>query len=74
MLKPVYCSVLEVDVRVVTTEHATHFYDMNEVPVRVYTDRDEWEVCTLNKWSKNNKQFLILIAYKQTAKSCGLCC
>lgn len=36
----------EVDVRVVTTDHATHFYDINEVPVRVYTDKDEWEMWT----------------------------
>ncbi|XP_073706868.1 phosphopantothenoylcysteine decarboxylase [Garra rufa] len=35
-----------VDVRVVTTGHATHFYDINEVPVRVYTDKDEWEMWT----------------------------
>ncbi|XP_072551804.1 phosphopantothenoylcysteine decarboxylase [Salminus brasiliensis] len=31
-----------VDVRVVTTDHATHFYDLAEVPVRVYTDKNEW--------------------------------
>ncbi|TSX16995.1 Phosphopantothenoylcysteine decarboxylase [Bagarius yarrelli] len=33
-----------VDVRVVTTDHASHFYNVPEVPVRVYTDRDEWEM------------------------------
>lgn len=33
-----------VDVRVVTTDHATHFYNVAEVPVRVYTDSDEWEM------------------------------
>ncbi|KAG7473363.1 hypothetical protein MATL_G00095060 [Megalops atlanticus] len=32
-----------VEVRVVTTEHATHFYSPAEVPVRIYTDKDEWE-------------------------------
>ncbi|KAI7802506.1 phosphopantothenoylcysteine decarboxylase isoform X1 [Triplophysa rosa] len=36
----------EVDVRVVTTDHATHFYDISEVPVRAYTDKDEWEMWT----------------------------
>ncbi|XP_026086372.1 phosphopantothenoylcysteine decarboxylase-like isoform X1 [Carassius auratus] len=36
-----------VEVRVVTTDHATHFYDINEVPVRVYTDKDEWEMWTM---------------------------
>lgn len=56
-----FCSVLQVDVRVVTTDHATHFYDINEVPVRVYTDKDEWEVSTAFEeeamhfhYSKNN--------------------
>ncbi|KAA0715001.1 Phosphopantothenoylcysteine decarboxylase [Triplophysa tibetana] len=37
---------LLVDVRVVTTDHATHFYDINEVPVHAYTDKDEWEMWT----------------------------
>lgn len=35
----------QVEVLVVTTEHASHFYDIAEIPVRVYTDKDEWEVC-----------------------------
>ncbi|ROL43289.1 Phosphopantothenoylcysteine decarboxylase [Anabarilius grahami] len=35
-----------VDVRVVTTDHATHFYDISEVPVCVYRDKDEWEIWT----------------------------
>lgn len=34
----------EVDVLVVATEHACHFYDIAEIPVRVYTDKDEWEM------------------------------
>ncbi|NP_001187962.1 phosphopantothenoylcysteine decarboxylase [Ictalurus punctatus] len=33
-----------IEVRVVTTDHATHFYKVAEVPVRVYTDNDEWEM------------------------------
>ncbi|KAK2858230.1 hypothetical protein Q7C36_006149 [Tachysurus vachellii] len=33
-----------IDVRVVTTDHATHFYNVAEVPVHVYTDKDEWEI------------------------------
>lgn len=33
-----------IEVRVVTTDHATHFYKVAEVPVRVYTDKDEWEM------------------------------
>lgn len=35
-----------IDVRVVTTDHATHFYDLAEVPVHVYTDKDEWGMWT----------------------------
>ncbi|XP_076027649.1 phosphopantothenoylcysteine decarboxylase isoform X1 [Genypterus blacodes] len=35
-----------VDVRVVTTEHAKHFYDPAEVAVKIYSDRDEWETWT----------------------------
>ncbi|XP_077372911.1 phosphopantothenoylcysteine decarboxylase isoform X2 [Festucalex cinctus] len=33
-----------VDVRVVTTEHALHFYNPEEVSVKVYSDKDEWEM------------------------------
>ncbi|XP_028814769.1 phosphopantothenoylcysteine decarboxylase isoform X1 [Denticeps clupeoides] len=35
-----------VAVRVITTDHATHFYSPAEVPVRVYSDKDEWEMWT----------------------------
>uniref|UniRef100_A0A3P9IJQ9 Phosphopantothenoylcysteine decarboxylase n=1 Tax=Oryzias latipes TaxID=8090 RepID=A0A3P9IJQ9_ORYLA len=33
-----------VDVRVVTTEHAKHFYNHAEVAVKIYSDKDEWEL------------------------------
>lgn len=36
----------EVDVRVVTTEHAKHFYNPAEISVKVYSDKDEWELWT----------------------------
>ncbi|XP_033940478.1 phosphopantothenoylcysteine decarboxylase isoform X1 [Gymnodraco acuticeps] len=35
-----------VDIRVVTTEHAKHFYNPAEVSVKVYDDKDEWELWT----------------------------
>ncbi|XP_030280778.1 phosphopantothenoylcysteine decarboxylase isoform X1 [Sparus aurata] len=35
-----------VDVRVVTTEHAKHFYEPAEVSVKIYSDKDEWELWT----------------------------
>lgn len=35
-----------VDVRVVTTEHAKHFYNPAEVSVKIYSDEDEWELWT----------------------------
>lgn len=28
----------------VTTEHARHFYNPEEVLVKIYSDKDEWEV------------------------------
>ncbi|KAM4733680.1 phosphopantothenoylcysteine decarboxylase [Anableps anableps] len=34
------------DVRVVTTEHAKHFYNPSDVSVKIYTDKDEWELWT----------------------------
>ncbi|NP_001297817.1 phosphopantothenoylcysteine decarboxylase [Esox lucius] len=42
-----------VDVRVVTTEHACHFYDPGDVDVRVYSDVDEWQL-----WSKRSDPVL----------------
>ncbi|XP_055766101.1 phosphopantothenoylcysteine decarboxylase [Salvelinus fontinalis] len=42
-----------VDVRVVTTEHAKHFYDPAEVAVSVYSDADEWEL-----WSQRSDPVL----------------
>uniref|UniRef100_A0A3P8PME1 Phosphopantothenoylcysteine decarboxylase n=1 Tax=Astatotilapia calliptera TaxID=8154 RepID=A0A3P8PME1_ASTCA len=33
-----------VDVRVVTTEHAKHFYNSAEVSAKIYSDEDEWEL------------------------------
>lgn len=38
------CCLPQVDVRVVSTEHAKHFYDPTEISVKVYGDQDEWEV------------------------------
>ncbi|XP_022045958.1 phosphopantothenoylcysteine decarboxylase [Acanthochromis polyacanthus] len=35
-----------VDVRVVTTEKAKHFYNAADVSVKIYTDKDEWELWT----------------------------
>ncbi|XP_077566600.1 phosphopantothenoylcysteine decarboxylase-like [Stigmatopora nigra] len=42
-----------VDVRVVTTEHAQHFYNPEEVPAKVYSDKDEWEM-----WSQRSDPVL----------------
>ncbi|XP_035763111.1 phosphopantothenoylcysteine decarboxylase isoform X2 [Neolamprologus brichardi] len=39
-----------VDVRVVTTEHAKHFYNSAEVSVKIYSDKDEWETCVVRAW------------------------
>uniref|UniRef100_A0A8C7REH5 Phosphopantothenoylcysteine decarboxylase n=1 Tax=Oncorhynchus mykiss TaxID=8022 RepID=A0A8C7REH5_ONCMY len=42
-----------VDVRVVTTEHAKHFYNPADVAVRVYSDTHEWEL-----WSQRSDPVL----------------
>ncbi|XP_069758794.1 phosphopantothenoylcysteine decarboxylase isoform X2 [Narcine bancroftii] len=34
----------EVEVKVVTTEHAKHFYDPKDIPAEVYSDSDEWKM------------------------------
>uniref|UniRef100_A0A3Q2EDS9 Phosphopantothenoylcysteine decarboxylase n=1 Tax=Cyprinodon variegatus TaxID=28743 RepID=A0A3Q2EDS9_CYPVA len=39
-----------VKVRVVTTEHAKHFYNPSDVSVKIYTDKDEWETCVVRAW------------------------
>ncbi|XP_031139198.1 phosphopantothenoylcysteine decarboxylase isoform X2 [Sander lucioperca] len=39
-------AIVKVDVRVVTTEHAKHFYNSAEVSVKIYSDKDEWELWT----------------------------
>ncbi|KAK2842319.1 hypothetical protein Q5P01_012519 [Channa striata] len=33
-----------VDIRVVTTEHAKHFYNAEEVSAKIYGDKDEWKL------------------------------
>nr|XP_061812867.1 phosphopantothenoylcysteine decarboxylase-like [Nerophis lumbriciformis] len=42
-----------VDVRVVTTVHAGHFYNPEEVSVKIYSDKDEWEM-----WSQRSDPVL----------------
>ncbi|XP_072138065.1 phosphopantothenoylcysteine decarboxylase [Mobula birostris] len=34
----------QVEVKVVTTEHAKHFYESKDVPAEIYSDLDEWEM------------------------------
>ncbi|XP_053127708.1 phosphopantothenoylcysteine decarboxylase isoform X2 [Hemicordylus capensis] len=38
------------EVQVVTTEHAKHFYNPHEIPVTLYSDTDEWETCIIRAW------------------------
>ncbi|XP_026220320.1 phosphopantothenoylcysteine decarboxylase [Anabas testudineus] len=42
-----------VEVKVVTTEHAKHFYNPEEVSVEIYSDKDEWEL-----WKKRSDPVL----------------
>ncbi|XP_060931891.1 phosphopantothenoylcysteine decarboxylase isoform X3 [Limanda limanda] len=39
-------SVPFVEVRVVTTEHAKHFFNPEDISVKIYSDKDEWELWT----------------------------
>ena len=34
-----------IEVKVVTTAHARHFFDASQLPVPVLGDDDEWRVC-----------------------------
>ncbi|XP_048829003.1 phosphopantothenoylcysteine decarboxylase isoform X3 [Brienomyrus brachyistius] len=48
-----------VEVQVVTTDHATHFYKPEQIPVRIYTDRDEWQVPMISKmWTQRSDPVL----------------
>ncbi|XP_067358737.1 phosphopantothenoylcysteine decarboxylase isoform X2 [Channa argus] len=39
-----------VDIRVVTTEYAKHFYNPEEVSTKIYSDKDEWKTCVVRAW------------------------
>uniref|UniRef100_V9L514 Phosphopantothenoylcysteine decarboxylase n=1 Tax=Callorhinchus milii TaxID=7868 RepID=V9L514_CALMI len=43
----------QMEVKVVTTHHAKHFYDQKDVAVKIYSDSDEWEV-----WKKKSDPVL----------------
>uniref|UniRef100_A0A803YNX6 Phosphopantothenoylcysteine decarboxylase n=1 Tax=Meleagris gallopavo TaxID=9103 RepID=A0A803YNX6_MELGA len=38
------------EVKVVTTERAKHFYNPQEIPVTLYSDEDEWQTCVIRAW------------------------
>ncbi|XP_067056444.1 phosphopantothenoylcysteine decarboxylase-like isoform X4 [Acropora muricata] len=38
------------NIQVIATDHSTHFFDEEKIPVKVYRDRDEWETCTIRAW------------------------
>uniref|UniRef100_A0A8D2IZ09 Phosphopantothenoylcysteine decarboxylase n=1 Tax=Varanus komodoensis TaxID=61221 RepID=A0A8D2IZ09_VARKO len=39
-----------VEVQVVTTENAKHFYNAGEIPVALHSDADEWQTCVVRAW------------------------
>uniref|UniRef100_A0A8D1RM62 Phosphopantothenoylcysteine decarboxylase n=2 Tax=Sus scrofa TaxID=9823 RepID=A0A8D1RM62_PIG len=41
------------EVAVVTTERAKHFYNPQDVPVTLYSDADEWETCVIRAWDRS---------------------
>uniref|UniRef100_A0A8C6Z1G9 Phosphopantothenoylcysteine decarboxylase n=1 Tax=Nothoprocta perdicaria TaxID=30464 RepID=A0A8C6Z1G9_NOTPE len=38
------------EVKVITTERAKHFYNTQEIPVTLYSDDDEWQTCVIRAW------------------------
>ncbi|XP_018863458.1 phosphopantothenoylcysteine decarboxylase isoform X4 [Parus major] len=38
------------EVKVVTTERAKHFYNAQEIPVTLYGDEEEWQTCVIRAW------------------------
>uniref|UniRef100_A0A8C0AL15 Phosphopantothenoylcysteine decarboxylase n=1 Tax=Bos mutus grunniens TaxID=30521 RepID=A0A8C0AL15_BOSMU len=43
----------DLEVAVVTTERAKHFYSPRDVPVTLYSDADEWETCVIRAWDRS---------------------
>ncbi|XP_031553514.1 phosphopantothenoylcysteine decarboxylase-like [Actinia tenebrosa] len=43
LIQELLLSKIKLNVQVVATDHATHFFDVNEIPVKVYRDTDEWQ-------------------------------
>ncbi|XP_077796091.1 phosphopantothenoylcysteine decarboxylase isoform X8 [Macaca mulatta] len=41
------------EVAVVTTERAKHFYSPQDIPVTLYSDADEWETCIIRAWDRS---------------------
>uniref|UniRef100_A0A5F9CKV8 Flavoprotein domain-containing protein n=1 Tax=Oryctolagus cuniculus TaxID=9986 RepID=A0A5F9CKV8_RABIT len=41
------------EVAVVTTERAKHFYSPQDVAVTLYSDADEWETCVIRAWDRS---------------------
>ncbi|XP_063782397.1 phosphopantothenoylcysteine decarboxylase isoform X5 [Pseudophryne corroboree] len=39
-----------VQVQVVSTERAKHFYNVQDISVPVYSDEDEWKTCVVRAW------------------------
>ncbi|XP_072789916.1 phosphopantothenoylcysteine decarboxylase isoform X4 [Taeniopygia guttata] len=40
----------QLEVKVVTTERAKHFYNAQEIPVTLYGDEEEWQTCVIRAW------------------------
>ncbi|XP_030354257.1 phosphopantothenoylcysteine decarboxylase isoform X2 [Strigops habroptila] len=45
------------EVKVVTTERAKHFYNAQEIPVPLYSDEDEWQTCVIRAWDLSKPLF-----------------
>ncbi|XP_067056441.1 phosphopantothenoylcysteine decarboxylase-like isoform X2 [Acropora muricata] len=70
------------NIQVIATDHSTHFFDEEKIPVKVYRDRDEWETWSsmkdpilhieLRRWA-DLMVIAPLDANTMAKISCGLC-
>ena len=55
----VLCILLKVKVRLVATQNSFHFFDRSLIPVKIYEDKDEWEVGECHLYFKMYESFMI---------------
>ena len=41
------CDLFQPEIKLISTQHARHFFDVDSVSCPAYTDESEWEVCNI---------------------------